>query len=205
MAIKINDLLGFIKTTDLIVLKVEDDSSQDTQMKILHLQNEVVAVGSNTLPDGSMMRMKTKTVLIAADNIDEFMKDAEFEGDGDNRVLIYKGQMHLDISKPKTRTDATSGSTIVTQPPRVFLTKVKFNRAGIKLRQNQVDGNRAALLTFFGGNKIAEVGTEDLGKVVEVKQTVTDLTPNGEQKKAEPEPVALETGGGPKVVKTGNK
>lgn len=191
----LKDLLKLSKSTKLVITKVEDDSSETTVVKILHLQDAVTAVGSVPLPNGSMPQLKTATVYVAADNIDEFLKDAVIEEVNGVPTVTYNGQMHLDVSKPKTNTNNTTGETRVTVPAKIWLTKNKFSRSGNDLRKKQSEGRNSVLTAMFGTGKIAEQGTEDLGA------NVKDL---GVENKATPEPVVVgEQGKKPeKTVKT---
>lgn len=183
MAIEMKQLLKLAKLTKLIIKSVSDDSSEQTQVKVLHLLDDVVAVGSIPLRDtGDIPQLKGKTVHVAADNIEEFMKDAVLdEAEG---IITYEGPMYLDVSKPKTR-NGRNGELAVIAPAKIWLTKVKFNKSGAALQQNATTATNAFMAKFFGGGKIAEVGSEDLGKNEQANG-------GGEQVKNEPEPVVID-------------
>lgn len=123
------DLLKFTKNVELRVVQIEDDSSDRTEVKILHLENAITATGSIPTPEGKEMKVISNKLYIAADDIEEFLKDAESK-DG---AIVYKGSMHLDVSKPQGRNDA-NGDYVITKPAKVWLTKTKFSRSGGNLR-----------------------------------------------------------------------
>ncbi len=127
--LKKEDLLQFTKNVELVITLVEDDSSDKTEVKVLHLANPVTATGSIPTPEGKDMKVSSNKIYVAADDIAEFLKDAEAK-DG---AIVYKGQMHLDVSKPNGRRNA-EGDYVITKPAKVWLTKTKFSRSGGSLR-----------------------------------------------------------------------
>jgi len=183
MAMKKEDLLKFSKSTELAIKLIEDDSSggtadtEGTEVKILHLVKEVLAVGSNPTPDGGEMRVKGTKVYVASDNIDEMLKDL-VEQDG---ILVYKGPMHLDVSKPSGRVNAQSGQFEVTKPAKIWLTKTKFSRNGGQLRNQQREKLSSFTSTFFGK------GIIDL--TAETATASTDTNTSNDGAKVEPEVV----------------
>ncbi len=180
MAIKPEDLKKLSKSTELIIKLIEDDSSTGTTVKMLHLVKEVTAVGSIPIREnGEIPRAKSNVVYVAAENIDEFMKNANY--DEKEGLIIYNGPMHLDIGKPKTRVNQTTGELTVTAPAKIWLTAVKFSRRGTALQQNSTQQRDAFIAKFFGGGKIVDVGGEASAVAGEVKDEV----------KNEPEPVVV--------------
>ena len=154
MALKKEDLLKFVKQNELQIKQIEDDSSSDTEVKVLHLVNPVQAVGSNPTPDGQPMRVKSLEVYVAGENIEEMLKDCD-EKDG---ILIYKGGMHLDVSKPSGR--MVNGQFAVTKPSKIWLTKVKFSRSGGQLRQQQQNQLGNMISNMFSGGKVLDLQSE---------------------------------------------
>ena len=163
MAIQKKDLLKFSRSTELAVKLVEDDSSENTEVKILHLVNPVTATGSVPTPDGKEMKVTAAKVYVAADNIEEMLKDTE-EKDG---ILVYKGTMHLDVSKPSGRTQ--NGEFVITKPAKIWLTKVKYSKTGGNLRKDQTNSLNDMINKMFGGSQPvnldeAQVQAEPEGK-----------------------------------------
>lgn len=132
MAITNEDLLKFSKSTELVIEFIEDDSSDGTQVKILNLKNAVKAVSSLPGPNGEEMKVESKKVYVAADDIKKFMDQANIV-DG---TPVYKGDMHLDVSKPITRSQ--NGVVTVVRMPKIWLRSVKFSRAGTNLQQQRL-------------------------------------------------------------------
>lgn len=181
MAIKKEDLLKFSKSVELAITAIEDDSSNDTEVKVLILSGDVTATGSIPTPDGRDMKVKGNKVYVAQENIEEMLKDTE-EKDG---VLVYKGPMHLDVSKPGTRTDA-NGNLVVTKAAKIWLTKTKFSRASAGLRTQQVNNLNGFI------NKLFSNGTLDLASEANAVTPRTQEAPKVEEKatgKQEPEVV----------------
>lgn len=158
---KKKDLLSrFSKQTELVVKLIEDDSSGDgtdgngTQVKILHLEKPVQAVGSIPTGDGTEMKVQGTKVNVAQDDIDRFFEGCE-EKDG---VLVYKGDMHLDVSKPSGRT--VNGQFTVTKPAKIWLTSTKFSRRGNQLRQGQQQNLSSVVSKMFQGGKVFDLASE---------------------------------------------
>lgn len=171
------DLLArFGKFTTLIIDKIEDDSSDTTQVKILNLVEAVTATGSNPTPGGLVMSARSSQVYVAADDIDKMLEQCE-EKDG---KLVYRGQMHLDVSKPATRT--VNGQTIVTKPSKIWLTATKFSRRGGELRQNQSNNLNSLIDKMFAGG-----AAKPLDLAAEAAKA-TEATNSGNRKEEEPEP-----------------
>ncbi len=143
---KKKDLLArFGKFNELIIDKIEDDSSAETQVKILHLVEAVTATGSNPTPGGLPMSVRGTQVYVAAEDIDKMLEDCE-EKDG---KLVYKGTMHLDVSKPQGRT--VNGQFQITKPAKLWLTATKFSKRGGDLRGAQVNNLNTFLDKMFAG------------------------------------------------------
>lgn len=151
MAIKREDLLKFSKSVELAVTLIEDDSSggeNGNEVKILHLANDVTAVSSLPTSEGKEMKLKGNKVYVGSDNIDEFLKDCVEQ----DNVLIYKGPMHLDVSKPGGR--MVNGVFQVTKAAKIWLTKTKFSRFGGSSRQDQQKGLSNMINTMFSGGVV---------------------------------------------------
>lgn len=158
---KKQDLLSrFSKQTELIITLIEDDSSGDgtdgngTQVKILHLESAVQAVGSIPTSEGQEMKVQGKKVYVAQDDIDRCLEKCE-EKDG---LLVYKGDMHLDVSKPSGRT--VNGQFQVTKPAKIWLTSTKFSRRGNQLRTAQGQNLSSVVNKMFGGGKVFDLASE---------------------------------------------
>jgi hypothetical protein len=185
------DLMKFSKSTELGITLIEDDSSGSgdqnddagTEVKILHLQTEVTAVGSIPTPDGGEMRAKGKKVYVAGPNIDKMLEGLT-EKDG---VLVYNGPMHLDVSKPRIRMN--NGQATVTRPSRIFLTAVKFSRGGTQLRQEQATQLNSLINTMFGGGKTLDLASES-ATASGAPAANTNATGGDNKPKVEPKPVA---------------
>lgn len=184
---ELKNLQKFIKSTELVIRLIEDDSSENTKVLMLHLTEPIVAAGSIPIPgSGETAKLRSNIVHVADTNIDEFLKDCVEEGEGPESVVRYKGGMHLDVSKGRTRVNASTGAVDVITQPKIWLTATKFSRAGGKLQQNaQVERNKF-LNKFFGGGKIAEVGITDATAV-----GAGDTPKVGEDGKVIPEVVAV--------------
>ena len=182
MAFKKEDLLKFSKSTELAIKLIEDDSSagsgenEGTEVKILHLVREVQAVGSIPTADGTEMKAKGLKVYVADTNIEEMLKDLN-EVDG---VLVYKGPMHLDVSKPSGRT--VNGQFVITKPAKIWLTKTKFSRSGGQLRAAQTNNVNTLISKMFAGGKVLDLAAESA--------TASGDTAATGEKKVEPEVVA---------------
>lgn len=149
------DLLKrFSKSTELIIKLIEDDSSDNTQVKILHLVQDVNAVGSIPTPEGGEMKVKGAKVYVAADDIEKLLGGC-VEKDG---VLIYNGPMHLDVSKPQGRN--VNGAFTITRPAKIWVTSTKFSRRGGELRQKQTTNLSDMVNKMFAGGKTFDLGAE---------------------------------------------
>ena len=152
---KKKDLLSrFSKSTELAITIIEDESSDNTQVKVLHLQKPVIAVGSIPTPSGAEMKVQGAKVYVAADDIDKFLDDVT-EQDG---LLVYKGPMHLDVSKPSGR--EVNGQYTVTKPAKIWLTSTKFSRSGGQLRQKQQNNFSSLVDKMFAGGKTFDLAAE---------------------------------------------
>lgn len=169
MAFTRENLQKFIKSTGLVIDVIEDDSSADTEVKILFLANPVNAVGSNPTPEGKEMRVTGSKVYVAAEDIDKMLEGLT-EKDG---KLVYNGSMHLDVSKPKVRT--VNGQAQVTAAAKIWLTATKFNRRGAALQTKQRNDLSSVINSFFG-NGVVDLAAE----------TVTTAVVGGEEGKADP-------------------
>lgn len=180
MAIERKDLLKFSRLTELAVKSVDDESSESNEVKLLVLEKPITAVGSipATGPNGEQIQMKMSAseVYVGADNIEDFMKNTE-EKDG---ILLYKGPMHLDVSKPSGR--MVNEKFQITKPAKIWLTKVKFSRFGGKSRQDQQANLSTAIATMFGGGTFesAKATTDVTG---EGKETVKIVDNKAEKEK----------------------
>jgi len=167
------DLLKFTKNVELAVTLVEDDSSDRTEVKVLHLANPVSATGSIPTSEGLEMKATSNKVYVAADDIAEFLKDAESK-DG---AIVYKGQMHLDVSKPAGRRDA-NGDYVITKPAKIWLTKTKFSRSGGALRTESQTSLNNLINKMFSGKGLDLTSEETAKKADEpVKVTATSNKP----------------------------
>lgn len=153
--LKKEDLLQFTKNVELVITLVEDDSSDKTEVKILHLANPVTATGSIPTSEGLEMKATSNKVYVAADDIAKFLQDAESK-DG---AIHYKGQMHLDVSKPSGRRDA-NGDYVITKPAKVWLTGTKFSRSGGTLRTESQQSLNTLINNMFKGKEALNLTTE---------------------------------------------
>lgn len=172
MAFTREDLKKFTKSTGLVISVIEDDSSADTEVKILLLAEPVNAVGSNPTPDGKEMRVTGSKVYVAAEDVEK-MLDGLTEQDG---KLVYNGPMHLDVSKPKIRT--VNGQAQITAAAKIWLTATKFSRRGAAL-QTQQRNDLGTIVNNFFGNGVVNLAAESVATPVagqaeegEKKQTV---------------------------------
>lgn len=193
MALKPESLLKFTKATEFAVKMIEDDSSgasatnpTGTTVKILHLTAPVTAVGSNPAPSGQEMRVTGVKVHVAADNWAKFLEQAE-EKDG---VIYYKGDMHLDVSKPDGR--MVNGQFTVTKPAKIWLTSIKFSKSGGALQQGRVNTLNNLIDNMFKGNQPLDLTVDTTG-------TASGPAPSGEEQKPDPEVVDT------KAAKNGDK
>lgn len=161
MALEEKDLLEFSKSTELFVTLIEDESSGATPnnptgtiVKVLHLQSPVNAVGSIPAPGGAEMRVSGAKVYVAADNWKKFLEAANKK----DNIIHYKGDMHLDVSKPDGRT--VNGQFVITKPAKIWLTAVKFSRSGGALTTQRVNTLNNLIDGMFAGNKTFNIPTE---------------------------------------------
>ena len=175
--LKKEDLLQFTKNVELAVTLVEDDSSDKTEVKILHLANPVTATGSIPTSEGLDMKATSNKVYVAADDIEEFLKDATSK-DG---AIVYKGGMHLDVSKPSGRRNA-DGEFVITKPVKIWLTKTKFSRSGGSLRTEAQTSLNTLVNNMFKGKALDL--TVDGG--TNAKPATPAAPAAGEKQKAEP-------------------
>lgn len=148
--LKKEDLLEFSKNVELVITLVEDDSSDRTEVKILHLANPITATGSIPTAEGLEMKVTSNKVYVASDDIEAFLDNAE-KKDG---AIRYKGQMHLDVSKPNGRRNAQTGEFEITKPAKVWLTKTKFSRSGGELRQTAQQSLQGLISKMFAGKAL---------------------------------------------------
>lgn len=181
MALKDTDLLKFVKKTEFAVKLIEDESSkaQDgstTVVKVLHLVNAVNAEGSIPTPDGKTMKVSGNKVYVAADNYDTFLQQAEVKDD----VIVYTGDMHLDVSKPSGRT--VNGEFVVTKPARIWLTATKFSRSGGQLSQQRTQNLNGLISKLFAGDKPLDL-TAETGGTAAGEQKVEVVPPKKEKER----------------------
>jgi hypothetical protein len=179
MAIKREDLLKFSKSVELAITLIEDDSSggQDgTEVKILHLAAPVNAVGSIPTSEGHEMKVTGNKVHVAADNIEEMLKNLE-EKDGQ---LLYKGPMHLDVSKPSGR--EVNGQFTITKPAKIWLTATKFSRGGNALRQKQGQSLNTLVSKMFAGGATYNLAAESVAPAGDGAAAQAEVVPNGSEK-----------------------
>jgi hypothetical protein len=177
------DIQQFSKQTALFVTLIEDDSSgtedpdkPGTIVKILHLAESVNATGSIPTRGGQEMKVKHNKVYVAADDWALFKKTAT---KGENGIT-YKGEMHLDVSKPKTRT-GRDGKIEITSTSKIWLTAIKFSK-----RKGKLIGDATENLNGFM-NKLFESGN-----VLDLSAPVDTNTAAGIAVDAEPEVVVAE-------------
>ena len=154
MAIKKEDLLKFVKSTVLSIKVIEDDSGEDTEVKVLHLTAPVNAIGSNVTSGGLEMKVQGSKVYVAAEDIEKMLDHTE-EKDG---ILIYKGPMHLDVSKPNGRMQ--NGEFVITKPSKIWLTATKFSKRGGSLRRGQTESLNGMVNKMFSGAKPLDLSAE---------------------------------------------
>lgn len=173
MAITRKDLGKLLKGTTLHIVAIEDESGEETEVKVLHLADEVKAQSSLPISTGEYMNATSNKIYVAgADNIDAFMKDTDENPDGS---FTYKGGMHLDVSKPKGRT--VRGKFAITTPARVWLTKTKFSRLGGKAQEDRQENLNTVLSSIFGGGKVFAAGAAtDVTTITDVKEP--EIVPN---------------------------
>lgn len=154
MALDDKTLLKFQKSTEFAVKLIEDDSSEQTVVKVLHLVAPISAVGSIPAPGGGEMKATGAKIYVANEDWDKFKEQAE-EKDG---VVIYNGDMHLDVSKPNGR--MVDGEFVITKPAKIWLTSTKFSRTGGQLRREQRNGLNTMINKMFSGEgyNMAEEG-----------------------------------------------
>lgn len=171
MALKKEDLLKFSKRVEFGVKLIEDDSSggeNGTEVKILHLANTITAEGSIPTPEGGVMKVTGNKIYVAADNIDKMLEGME-EKDG---VLVYTGDMHLDVSKPKGRMQ--NGTMVITTPAKIWLTKTKFSRSGGNLATQQRASLGDVINKLFSGGKTLDLTAETASTNVPAGQAATE-------------------------------
>lgn len=151
MALTALSLKKFLKQTKLVILSIEDDSSEETKVLKLTLAEPTTAIGSNVTDTGAEMKLlNVTTVYVAADDIEKFMATAEEDGD----IINYEGSMKLDVSRPNGR--LVNGVFAITKPSKAFLTSVAFNKRGNGLRADRTAALSAAIAGIFG--KVGENG-----------------------------------------------
>jgi len=188
MALNDEDLMQFSKSTELIVTLIEDESTgatpqnpTGTVVKVLHLQAPVNAVGSIPAPGGGEMRVSGAKVYVASENWKKFLADANKK----DNVIYYKGDMHLDVSKPNGRT--VNGQFVVTKPAKIWLTAIKFSKSGGALSQDRVNTLNNLIDGMFAGNKTFNLATETAGVA-----TGAPVTGAAGGDVIEPEPVVID-------------
>lgn len=150
-----DDLLRFSKPTTFVIDRIEDDSSERTEVKIFHLTEAVSATGSIPTSEGHDMKALSTKVYVAQTDIDVALENIS-EKDG---KLVYEGLMHLDVSKPGGRVDG-NGDFVVTKPAKIWLTSTKFSRGGASLRTDRLTSLNSIINDMFKGGKAVEVGVE---------------------------------------------
>lgn len=160
MSLTREDLLEFSKATGLVITLIEDDSSDTTEVKILHLADPVQATGSIPTPEGLEMKVKGNKVWVASDDIDKMLAGCKKE----NGKLVYKGNMHLDVSKPLGRTN-NAGEYEIFKPARIWLTSTKFSRGGSALRQTSRTKLQDVIKNMWSGGKVIDLTADTTANV----------------------------------------
>ena len=100
------------------------------------------------------MSVTGSSVYVAADDIDAMLENMT-DKDG---VLIYKGPMHLDVSKPNGREQ--NGQFVITKPAKIWLTTTKFSRRGGQLRSKQTENLNSVVNRLFAAGKTLDLSAE---------------------------------------------
>jgi len=159
MALKDEDIQQYSKSTELFVTLIEDDSSgtedpdkPGTVVKILHLAQAVNATGSIPTRGGQEMKVKHNKVYVAADDWKRFKEVANSVEGG----ISYKGDMHLDVSKPKTR-QGRDGNIEVISNSKIWLTAVKFSKRSGQLRSDATTNLNGFMNKLFEGGAVLDL------------------------------------------------
>lgn len=161
----------FVKTTELKITAIENDSSEETAMIKVSLFDNITAKGSNMFANKEMQ--KTDNMLyVAGDDVELFKKGLVVDEQGEPVVdsdgcISYKGDLKLDVAKPKGR--LVDGEFQVTKPMRIFLTSVSFAKKGDAFRSENNQKRQNALLELFGGGA-PDPNKVDGGKPAPVKE-----------------------------------
>lgn len=162
-------LANLIKKVSFVVVNVEDESSEETDVLRVEIAEELTITGSNPLDNGEKMIHKDNVVYVAGDDIEAFqnaLKPTDVEGE-----FLYEGNLKLDVSKPKFR--VVNGEVKITKSPKLWLVSVKFNKRGNALRNDTQAKGRNAILKLFGQKVPDETTGATTPEVTASKQSVT--------------------------------
>jgi hypothetical protein len=133
-------LKKFMKQLELEIIRVEDDSTADTEVLRLVLSNPINAKSSILAENGDFIYMNSNEIFVSNENVDAFFQAVEEKGD----KMYYKGALKLDVSKPLGWKNK-SGVWELKKPSRIWLTALTFD----KLSRTGKDDNRDGLSEFL--------------------------------------------------------
>lgn len=155
----------FVKTTQIEIAPngLEDDSSERTSTCKVTLVNPISTVGSGTTEEGHPIKIENATTARVNGNLKNVLEGTETESDlakllagcklekrGDKEVLVYKGtELKWDVSRPKFR--YVNGVAQPSQPPRLWVVSIAFDRLAGNLRADRLNANREALKNYYNG------------------------------------------------------
>lgn len=138
-------ILKFLKSTELRITGIEDDSSTNNVIYKLLLASPVSIKGSTVTDSGAEIKLDNVSVLnLHGNDYETFLAGCEEDGD----TLVYKGKMKLDVSKPNGRMQG--GQFQITRPAKGWLVDIAFNRRGTNLTIDRRTMLSNAVAGMFG-------------------------------------------------------
>ncbi len=159
-------LKKFMKTLELEVVQIHDDSTADTQILRLELAKPVNAKSSIIAANNDYIYMQDKEVIVSNEDIDSFFEAVE-EKDG---KMFYKGTMKLDVSKP-VGWNNREGVWELKKPSRIWLTSVTFDKLGRSGRAENKDGLSEFLKEMIQKNKPSNAPASPAAPAIETRRT----------------------------------
>ena len=175
---KIDLLNKLVKSQEIFIERMEDDSSSLTKNCKVFLAKTISHIGSQVvaLAEGQVqpVGIQNATHLYVNGDLEKVMSGEETDSDlakfveglepnPDGDGFIYKGILKLDVSKPKVR--SVNGKPQVTNPANLWLVSVNFNRRrGDLLQQQRADQANATAAFFSGLLNAAGAGATNIGK-----------------------------------------
>lgn len=153
-------LLGrFLKTTRLVIESIEDDSGENSKIAKITLAEPVSTAGSQFTDTGAVVRIDNAVVAFVAGDVANPEPGSDLEAllngctETADGKLVYEGPLKMDVNKP--RVSFRNGAAQVTNPSKLWITSVAFNRRGAGLRAQSQAALSDVMKQLFGQGSLA--------------------------------------------------